>query len=68
MRSEQGAAPEWWQVDFGDVVELDRMVIHWEAANALVYEIQLSDDGTAWRTVRRQDHGPGGKINPCGHR
>jgi len=53
--------PEWLAIDFGRPVEVDGLVIHWEAAYAKAYELQVSDDGAAWRTVYRQDEGTGGR-------
>ena len=32
-------------VDLGDVYDLDRVVIHWEAAFAVAYDVEVSMDG-----------------------
>lgn len=53
--------PEWWQMDFGRSVSFDQVVIAWETAHALEYELRVSDDGTQWRAIHRQANGKGGK-------
>lgn len=58
--------PEWLMVDFGRAVAPGSLVIHWEAAYAAEYEIQISDDGRAWRTVHRQSAGKGGRETIAG--
>jgi mono/diheme cytochrome c family protein len=52
--------PEWLQLDFGAPVPQNGLAITWEAAFAKSYEIQLSDDGVAWRTVYVQAAGKEG--------
>ncbi|MBN1439695.1 MAG: glycoside hydrolase family 3 C-terminal domain-containing protein [Anaerolineales bacterium] len=54
------ADPQWIQVDLGDVHEIGRVVLHWEAAYASAFQIQVSDDGAAWTTVYSTDLGYGG--------
>ncbi len=51
--------PEWLQIDFGRVVGIDKIVLYWERAYAAEYDIQVSDDGTAWQTVHQQRDGKG---------
>lgn len=41
----------WIRVDLGDVRPISRVVIDWERAHASAYRVQLSNDGTTWRTV-----------------
>jgi len=53
--------PGWLQVDFGKAVSISGVSIHWEAAYAAEYQIQLSDDGRRWQTVHEQRNGKGGK-------
>ncbi len=53
--------PEWLRVDLGKPCPQSGLTIHWEAAFAKSYEIQLSDDGVTWRTVFAQANGKGGR-------
>ena len=53
--------PEWLRIDLGKPCRQNGVTIHWEAAFASGYEVQLSDDGAAWRTVFAQANGKGGR-------
>jgi len=55
-----GGRPEWLQVDFGQPTAIDRVSIHWEAAFAKSYRLEVSDDARQWRTVHEQPRGKGG--------
>ena len=55
------AGGEWLRVDFGRPTSVDGLVIHWETALALEYQIQVSDDDKTWRTVYRGQDAKGGK-------
>ena len=50
----------WIAVDLGDVYALSGVTLHWEAAYARHYQIQVSDDGDSWTTVRTVTNGRGG--------
>lgn len=52
--------PQWFCVDFGSPRTVGRVVINWENAYARVYELQVSNTGKDWRTVRRVENGDGG--------
>ncbi|MFJ2740662.1 discoidin domain-containing protein [Streptomyces sp. NPDC087440] len=51
---------EWLQVDLGATRNLSRVVLSWESAYGKSYEIQASDDGTTWRTLKSVTGGDGG--------
>jgi hypothetical protein len=51
---------QWFQVDLGRSATVSRVVLTWEAAYGRAYDIQLSDNGTDWRTVRSVTAGDGG--------
>jgi len=53
--------PEWLQIDLGQTMPIDGLVIHWEAAYATHYEIQVSDDAKKWTAVATKTDGRGGK-------
>lgn len=44
---------QWLTVDLGVVEPIRRLRLHWEDAYAKEYEIQVSDDGAEWKTVRK---------------
>ncbi|MBN2449161.1 MAG: discoidin domain-containing protein [Lentisphaeria bacterium] len=49
-----GTSPEWLRIDFGRSVRIDRLVLAWERAAALDYDLQVSEDGEDWRTVAQR--------------
>ena len=53
--------PEWLQVDLGRVVPVEGLVVHWERAHAVAYQIQVSADGRDWQTVHDRQDGQGGR-------
>ncbi|WP_194927904.1 discoidin domain-containing protein, partial [Catenulispora pinisilvae] len=52
---------EWLQVDLGSVQQVGRVMLNWEAAYGKAYNIEVSDDGTNWRTVYTTTTGQGGQ-------
>jgi hypothetical protein len=58
----RGGGEEWLQVDLGKRVRIPSVAILWEAACAAEYEVQVSDDGKAWRTLARETQGKGGRA------
>lgn len=52
--------PQWLAVDLGATTKIHRVVIHWEAAFASEYSVQVSDDGTTWTQVYTTSSGNGG--------
>ncbi|MEV5321279.1 discoidin domain-containing protein [Streptomyces sp. NPDC052687] len=58
--SSQWSDNQWFQVDLGRSAQISRAVLTWEAAYGKAYDIQLSDNGTDWRTVRSVTAGDGG--------
>ncbi|MEV4950138.1 discoidin domain-containing protein [Streptomyces sp. NPDC053755] len=51
---------QWFQVDLGQSADISRVVLTWEGAYGKAYDIQLSDNGTDWRTVKSVTAGDGG--------
>ncbi|MEU7019193.1 discoidin domain-containing protein [Streptomyces sp. NPDC046203] len=51
---------QWWQVDLGEPRQVGRVTLDWEEAFARGYRIELSDNGSTWRTVWSTDAGDGG--------
>ncbi|MFC0629367.1 discoidin domain-containing protein [Kribbella deserti] len=43
--------PQWLQVDLGQVTSFNRVQLVWDPAFGKAYEIQVSDNGTTWRSV-----------------
>lgn len=42
--------PQWFQVDLGEAQPFDQVKLQWEFWST-GYDVQVSDDGTSWRTV-----------------
>ncbi|MFJ6213938.1 discoidin domain-containing protein [Streptomyces sp. NPDC092296] len=51
---------QWVQVDLGKTTAVKHVQLGWEAAYGKSYQIQLSDDGSNWRTVYTTTTGSGG--------
>ncbi|MGZ3103384.1 discoidin domain-containing protein [Streptomyces sp. H72] len=56
----QWSDPQWFQVDLGQRADLSRVVLTWEGAYGKSYQIQASDNGTDWRTLKTVTGGDGG--------
>ena len=52
---------EWLQVDLGAARQVGRVILDWEAAYGKAYDIEVSSDGTTWRTVYSTTTGQGGQ-------
>nr|WP_230423557.1 discoidin domain-containing protein [Streptomyces radicis] len=52
--------PQWIQVDLGEVTDVDHVQLVWESAHARSYQVQISDNGTDWRTLHEVTEGQGG--------
>ncbi|WP_423462518.1 discoidin domain-containing protein [Promicromonospora sp. MS192] len=50
----------WWQVDLGSVQSFDHVQLVWETAYGKSYQVQTSNDGNTWTTVRTVTGGNGG--------
>lgn len=48
------SVPQWIQVDLGAPSALSRIDLTWEAAYATAFQIQSSQDGSAWTTLSSQ--------------
>ncbi|MEV4631291.1 ThuA domain-containing protein [Micromonospora sp. NPDC049523] len=54
------ADPQWLRVDLGTPTAIGRVKLTWEAAYSSAYQIQTSNDGTTWTTVRSVTGANGG--------
>ncbi len=52
---------EWLQIDLGRSVPIHNVLIHWEKAHPVEYQIQTSDDARTWTTIAEKKNGRGGK-------
>ncbi|MDZ7924502.1 MAG: discoidin domain-containing protein [Marinagarivorans sp.] len=52
---------QWLSVDFGNTAHLCEVQLHWEAAYASRYNVQISDDGEQWQTLVSQADLDGGQ-------
>ncbi|MEU0047984.1 discoidin domain-containing protein [Streptomyces werraensis] len=51
--------PQWIQVDLGSATPVRKLQLVWDPAYAKSYEVQVSDNGSAWRTVHSTTAGNG---------
>ena len=51
---------QWLMVDLDASVPLSKVRLSWENAHAKEYELQISNDGLLWNTVRRVKDSSGG--------
>ncbi|MFD6416088.1 discoidin domain-containing protein [Streptomyces sp. NPDC060194] len=56
----QWSDPQWIQIDLGQKADLSRALLTWEGAYGKGYEIQASDNGSDWRTLKKVTDGDGG--------
>jgi hypothetical protein len=54
---------EWIRVDLGSAQQVSRAVLRWEAAYGKQFRIDVSTDGSTWRTVATVSDGAGGVDN-----
>lgn len=54
---------EWIYVDFGESIDIDRVILYWEAAYGSAYNLDVSYDGYLWKTVYSEEAGNGGEDN-----
>ena len=54
---------EWIAVDLGESIDIERIIITWEAAYASTYNIEFSYDGYLWNKVYEELSGNGGEDN-----
>src|ERR1044071_8793021 len=52
--------PQWIRIDLGTTSSISRIVLRWETAFGRAYQIQTSDDGSTWTTIRSVTNGTGG--------
>ena len=52
--------PQWLEVDLGAVHQITKVVLDWEIAYAVAFQIQVSDDGTTWTDIYSTTTGTGG--------
>ncbi len=58
--SSQFSDPQWLRVDLGTTATISRIVLRWDAGYARAFQIQTSDNGTAWTTIHSTTTGTGG--------
>ncbi|MEM9666495.1 MAG: discoidin domain-containing protein [Bacteroidota bacterium] len=51
---------EWIYVDLGALLDIERVVLQWEAAYGLAYDLEVSFDGRLWTPVHEERAGDGG--------
>jgi hypothetical protein len=51
---------EWIYINLGDAYEIQRIILNWETAYGMSYNIDVSFDGTDWKTAFEERDGNGG--------
>ncbi|MGW1339636.1 discoidin domain-containing protein [Kribbella sp. NPDC002412] len=64
--SAEGVDPQWIRVDLGQPATVRRVKLNWEAAYAKAYRIEISDDGSTFRTIKDVADGNGGTDDLTG--
>src|SRR5256885_14957503 len=52
--------PQWLRVDLGARATVSQVALRWETAYGRAFEIQVSDDGSAWTPIFATTTGTGG--------
>jgi hypothetical protein len=52
--------PQWLEIDLGATHSITKVVLDWEIAYAVAFQIQVSDDGTTWTDIYSTTSGSGG--------
>ncbi|MBV1854189.1 ThuA domain-containing protein [Catellatospora tritici] len=58
--------PQWIRIDLGSTMPISRVRLFWEAAYGSAYQVQTSNDGTTWTTIRSVTGGDGGTDDLTG--
>jgi serine/threonine protein kinase len=53
--------PQWLEVDLGAVHAIREVILYWENAHAIAFQIQVSDNGTTWTNAYSTATGTGGE-------
>ncbi|MCK4913141.1 MAG: glycoside hydrolase family 3 C-terminal domain-containing protein [Planctomycetes bacterium] len=53
--------PQWICFDFGSSKSFNLIIIDWESAYGKIYEIQISNDASSWKTIFKEENGDGGR-------
>jgi serine/threonine protein kinase len=54
--------PQWLRVDLGARWQISEIRLDWENAYATAYRVEISTDGTTWKSVYRTSNGRGGEV------
>ncbi|EMD23126.1 discoidin domain-containing protein [Amycolatopsis azurea] len=64
--SAEGADPQFIRVDLGGPSAVNRVKLSWEAAYATAYRLEVSNDGSAWTSIKSVTNGNGGTDDLTG--
>jgi serine/threonine protein kinase len=54
--------PQWLRVDLGARWQISEIRLNWENAHATAYRVDLSTDGTTWKSVYSTSNGQAGEV------
>jgi chitosanase len=64
--SAEGSDPQWIQIDLGATNSISHVKLTWEAAYGKAYQVQTSNNGTAWSTIFSTTTGNGATDDLAG--
>ncbi|MBD8498539.1 amino acid adenylation domain-containing protein [Paenibacillus arenosi] len=53
--------PQWICIDLGAIYDINKVVLHWEAAHAVAYQLQVSMNNVDWENIYSTSTGQGGE-------
>jgi hypothetical protein len=54
--------PQWLRVDLGALWQISEIRLNWENAHATAYRVEVSTDGTTWKSVYSTSNSQGGDV------
>jgi hypothetical protein len=54
--------PQWLRVDLGARWQISKIRLNWENAHATAYRVEVSTNGTTWKSVYSTSDGQGGNV------
>ena len=54
--------PQWLRVDLGALWQISEVRLNWENAHATAYRVEVSTDGTTWKSVYSTSNSQGGDV------
>ncbi|WP_307240122.1 discoidin domain-containing protein [Catenuloplanes indicus] len=56
------SVPEWIMVDLGETWRISSVTLFWETAYGRAYRVEVSGDGSTWKSIYSTTAGAGGTV------